>query len=124
MKKLVDAEKLMELVNADAAELAKELPYRDHAPYVLAALRLQGIIDHALYVLAALRLQWIIDHELPEAVIRCKDCKYYNRSMLIHSRCGCTRQGESSGMVRCTDDDFCSYGEKKNDEIGRICEKK
>lgn len=45
MKKYVNAEKLMELVNADAAELAKHLPYRDHAPYVLAALRLKKIID-------------------------------------------------------------------------------
>ena len=94
MKKLVNAEKLMELVNADAADLAKQLPYRDHAPYVLAAMRLKQILDG-----------------MDDGVIRCKDCKE-----------ACVK-GDVTHWLECESihavvdpDYFCSYAERKEDD--------
>ena len=58
MGKLIDADNLMDLVNKEADKMSKQLPYRDHAPYVLAALRLKQILN-----------------EMDDGVIRCKDCK-------------------------------------------------
>lgn len=91
MNKLVDAEKLMELVDKDAAELAKQLPYRDHAPYVLAALRLKQILN-----------------EMDDGVIRCKDCKE-----------ACVK-GDVTHWLECKSihavvdpDYYCCYGERK-----------
>lgn len=90
MNKLIDAEKLMELVNKDAAELSKQLPYRDHAPYALAALRLKQILK-----------------DMDDGVIRCKDCKE-----------ACVK-GETTHWLECmalhivvNPDCFCSYGER------------
>lgn len=51
--------------------------------------------------------------DLQSEIIRCKDCKYYDKTLTVHARCGCTIQGKIFGMVRCEDDDFCSYGERK-----------
>ena len=41
-------------------------------------------------------------------VVRCKDCKRYQLDSIFHVG--------FCGGKRCKDDDFCSYGERKEDE--------
>lgn len=46
-------------------------------------------------------------------VVRCKDCKYYKPD---EYECGCDFAG---GLPYVKAGDFCSYGERKEDENGR-----
>ena len=42
-------------------------------------------------------------------LIRCKDCKWYDGTGYITVRC----RKKARGLIYCTDDDYCSYGERK-----------
>ena len=45
-------------------------------------------------------------------VVRCKDCKYWVEEKELGMFCGCW-----GGMLTsCKQDDFCSYGERKDNE--------
>ena len=50
-----------------------------------------------------------IIHEGGEEVVRCKDCKWYDGTGYITVRC----RKKARGLIYCTDDDYCSYGERK-----------
>ena len=90
MNKLVDSEKLLEIVNKEAAVMAKQLPYRDHAPYVLAALRLKAILN-----------------EMDDALIRCKDCDHMEICGTVSKYSWCMLHDEETDM-----NDFCSGAER------------
>lgn len=49
----------------------------------------------------------VMDRDLVE-VVRCKDCKFY------HDKGYCTK---TTGLTRIKPDYFCSYGERKDNEI-------
>lgn len=44
-------------------------------------------------------------------VVRCKDCKYFVRN--VFNQTACNRTFDMFGML---EDDFCSYGERKDGE--------
>ena len=44
-------------------------------------------------------------------LIRCKDCKYYDQTMMTNVGC-CFINGKRYGITCHVDDDFCSYGKK------------
>ena len=49
-------------------------------------------------------------------VVRCKDCKHREKPAWLDGyRCGNPDYGMASG-VELKDDDFCSYGERRNNE--------
>lgn len=47
-------------------------------------------------------------------VVRCKDCKYRANGWSNESFCG-KRVGGMSATAELKDDDFCSYGERRDD---------
>ena len=50
---------------------------------------------------------------VPEAVVRCKDCKFYT----YYNECTCPHWDIDQNNYPYTDeDDFCSYGERKTAE--------
>ena len=55
-------------------------------------------------------------------VVRCKDCVYsremdkYEREIYLSNCVGCTMHSKSYHGVIMQDDDFCSYGERKDEE--------
>ena len=52
-------------------------------------------------------------------VVRCKDCKFYQHGVIFTDTKFCCRLRNGEGKVvryNFSDDDFCSYGERKNDE--------
>ena len=58
-----------------------------------------------------------IIRELPAAnvaeVVRCKDCKYKVRTIAN----GIVLCAEKHGMIRPHENDFCSYGERRGDNV-------
>ena len=46
-------------------------------------------------------------------VVRCKDCKHWHKDTVF---CGYMPYGEASERVNWYADDFCSYGERKEDK--------
>ena len=50
-------------------------------------------------------------------VVRCKDCKYYGDSPYGNGDMMCDRWGE---WIFPNDDDFCSYGERREEEWARL----
>ena len=46
-------------------------------------------------------------------VVRCKDCKYWHKETLF---CDYMPYGEARERVNWYDDDFCSYGERKDSD--------
>ena len=53
------------------------------------------------------------------AVVRCKDCKHYQYYVFLDDGKFCCRMKTGSGNVAWyprSDDDYCSYGERKDDE--------
>lgn len=59
--------------------------------------------------------EWRDDNGDPveiEKVVRCKDCKYYDPA---HNDCELEREAHGSSGIRHIDD-FCSYGERKDNE--------
>ena len=62
---------------------------------------------------------WYADHLIANnvvPVVRCKDCKYREKSRWHDGyQCGNPFDGMASG-VELREDDFCSYGERKDNE--------
>ena len=46
-------------------------------------------------------------------VVRCKDCKYYKG---FNNACHCHKADKNGTPIFVREDDFCSYGERKNDD--------
>ena len=46
-------------------------------------------------------------------VVRCKDCKHYER---FNNACHCHKADENGTPIFVREDDFCSYGERKDDD--------
>ena len=84
---------------------------------------------HQMPVFKALREEWAIKVEgyrkaehillgLPPAdvveVVRCKDCKYVDTDATCFPVCG--REGIGLKPYHVYDDDYCSYGERKDNE--------
>lgn len=53
-------------------------------------------------------------------VVRCKECKYYKESVVLSPQKFCFRMkdryGEAAIGYNFAEDDFCSYGERSEDE--------
>jgi hypothetical protein len=52
-------------------------------------------------------------------VVRCKDCKWYKEGKYLAPNKFCFRMKDRSGEhigYNYSDDDFCSYGERKDNE--------
>ena len=57
--------------------------------------------------------QGIVRTEPHIDIVRCKECKWYDGTAYSNVRCRCLdRAGNMKGLIECTDDDFCSYGER------------
>lgn len=59
-----------------------------------------------------------------DSVVRCKDCVYAKKNYLVNGLCLCEKpthdaiKGEVPRNTLMTEDDFCSYGERRtNDEL-------
>lgn len=50
-------------------------------------------------------------------VVRCKDCKHYKRGIVFKDTMFCFRPDENGGpyVIRSKDDNFCSYGERREE---------
>ena len=63
--------------------------------------------------------------ELPaidvEEVVRCKDCKYFYPFEYIEQQGMCEHRSGLNGTDYCvSEDDFCSYGERKDENVNCI----
>ncbi len=65
-------------------------------------------------------IEWTLD-QLPKVdaveVVRCKDCKHYNEDALD---CNLLPWVDSSEHENWYADDFCSYGERKDNEANNL----
>ena len=63
------------------------------------------------------RVEWDDIFDAPSIdIVRCKECKWYDGTAYSNVRCRCLdRAGNMKGLIECTDDDFCSYGEKQTE---------
>lgn len=52
-------------------------------------------------------------------VVRCKDCRHYKRGIVFKETMFCFRPDETGGayVIRSEDDNFCSYGERRDDDV-------
>lgn len=48
-------------------------------------------------------------------LVRCKDCTHYTATKYTETGFHCGLHSEGCGYVEMDPDDFCSYGEKKED---------
>ena len=63
-----------------------------------------GVYEHSIIGQAALILENYVD------VVRCKDCKRFGG----HGTCYCHAADENGTPIFVREDDFCSYGERKD----------
>ena len=96
---------------------------RMNDPTVNIAFAMRGIVDAA----GAYEIVERLVGKLPSAdvvpVVRCKDCELWNEwdrsghESLNNLRCSCAHfSGEDGYTVYTAPNDFCSYGERKNNE--------
>lgn len=87
------------------------------------AKRLEANIKEAFRenpVVMGMMLRWIRKQPTADVapIVRCKDCKHY-RVYMEHDMCARNVKllgGREVGLCATGKDDFCSYGERKNDE--------
>lgn len=70
----------------------------------------EQIYTNGSMLVPSFRVEQMIEHYFRDAVpvVRCKDCKYYKPDEF---ECGCDFAG---GLPYVKADDFCSYGQRKN----------
>lgn len=101
--RLIDADALMDVIRQHEYRLATK----------------QGSIDYGMFTLG---IQQAVD-EQPTVdavpVVRCKDCKYYKESRVLAPNKFCFRLNHPTEPRKIGynfgDDDFCSYGERRDD---------
>ena len=87
----------------DWAKFLEDYSFRDHKEYYTNGARL----------IPTFRVEQMMNHYLRKAtedavpVVRCKDCHWRNRNCCMHP---------TDGMNVTQDDDFCSYGERREGE--------
>ena len=99
MANLIDRDSLMAQLEDRQAFLVKEWGYRDHYT--------RGFEE---------AVDKVEDQPTVDAVevVRCRDCKHREESPWFDGyRCGNPDEGMASGVVL-RDNDFCSYGERKD----------
>lgn len=89
----------MRLIDADAAKLTAN-------DYAVFRCQLGGLID----VVEFLNGMSTVD---AVSVVRCRDCKHWHKDTVF---CDYMLYGEASERVNWYADDFCSYGERKEDK--------
>lgn len=97
--RLIDADALMKVIRQHEYPLATRL----------------GAIGYGMFTLG---IQQAVD-EAPTIdavpVVRCKDCKHFVQSE-PYDPCECMKWAVKWGVAYTSPDDFCSYGEKRDEE--------
>ena len=108
--RLIDANALETAIQGTVSQVAMDAPYDPEWFTRLAARQFEilKIIDHQPTVDAV-------------EVVRCKDCKYAENMLPIENGCGhlmgdCTVRKEDEIVVMVWGNDFCSYGERKDND--------
>lgn len=92
MARLIDADKLIDFIDIGHLRHSGELCYSET--------EVANLLLHAPTVDAG-------------PVVRCRDCKHWHKDTVF---CGYMSYGEASERVNWYADDFCSYGERKEDD--------
>ena len=91
MARLIDADKLIDFIDVGHLRHPGELCYSET--------EVANLLLHAPTVDAV-------------KVVRCRDCKHWHKDTVF---CGYMSYGEASERVNWYADDFCSYGERKDE---------
>ena len=99
----------MRLIDADALDLRLEALMKRYM-----SLGRQGVAEDYNFVRTVISVEETID---AVEVVRCKDCKYYRNGKHFTGINFCQRLPyyAEKGGLNTADDDFCSYGERKEE---------